>query len=162
MITILCADSKSNYYKIPGLDIWDKIRNAYNYNGTNKVIAHPPCQQWSRLRTFATKNTDEKNLALLCWDIVNTNGGILEHPHGSYLFKYVNADRKKIRSVDQNWWGFPARKKTYLYVHQVELIEHPLSNELPSKKVEYMHQRARSIMTLDFCKWLVNSIEHSY
>lgn len=158
VISVLCADSKSNYYKIPYLDIWDKERDVYNYTGKNQVIAHPPCQQWSRLRKFAKIDDKEKNLALLCWDIVNENGGILEHPMGSNLFKYVGADYKKIHSVNQHWWGFPCKKTTYLYVHNVELLPYNLNFNAIEKTVDKLNTRMRSRQTLAFCEYLVNSI----
>lgn len=85
-VSILCADSLSNYFKIDGLDIWTEKRDINNYSGKNKVICHPPCQQWSRLKSFAKNKPEEKKLALLCWEIVQANGGIFEHPAGSSFF----------------------------------------------------------------------------
>lgn len=72
MITVLCIDSHSNYKKIAGLDLWDRNRDAYNYRGTNPIIAHPPCSQWSRLRAFSRINQKEKNLAWFCLMMVIT------------------------------------------------------------------------------------------
>jgi len=160
-ISILCADSLSNYFKINGLDIWTKERDINNFSGTNKVICHPPCQQWSRLKSFAKYNKDEKNLALLCWEFVQLNGGILEHPAGSSLFNYVNADKNKIFSVNQSWWGFPAAKKTYLYCNNVQLTNYSLSFNAIEKKVHQLNHRMRSRQTLEFCNFLVKSVQES-
>lgn len=157
-VSILCVDKKSNYKKIPGLDLWDEERNAYNYAGSNPVICHPPCQQWSRMKAFATENKEQKELAIFCWEVVNKNGGILEHPNGSNLFKYVRADKKFIYSVNQHWWGFPARKTTLLYVKDVKLLAYPLNFNAIQKKVNQMNYKSRSIMTLEFCQYLVNSV----
>jgi len=83
MISILCAANKSNYYKIPNLDIWNKERNAYNFTSSQPVICHPPCAQWSRMRSFSKDCPVEKALAEFCYLQVIKNGGILEHPAGS-------------------------------------------------------------------------------
>lgn len=161
LISILCAQHNSNYFNIEGLDIWTQERNAYNYTGNNPIIAHPPCAQWSRLHKFAKENKNEKELALHCWDLVNKNGGILEHPSGSHLFKYVGADTKKILLVNQYWWGFPARKKTLLYFHNVEPLSHPIRFEFGRKSINDIRYDKRSLMTLDFCQWLVNCVQVS-
>jgi len=170
MVSILCIEEKSNYRLIPGLDLWDKDRNAYNFSGGQPVITHAPCAQWSRMKAFARSNKAEKELAYFCFEQVQKNGGIFEHPSGSSFFRVINADRKKIRSVNQCWWGFPAQKKTLLYFNQVE----PLSFPVNFNAVEYMistpknkHGRnlpemkkaERSLMPLSFCQWLVSHFE---
>jgi hypothetical protein len=158
-ISILCAARKSNYFKIDGLDIWTAERDINNYTGKNKVIAHPPCQQWSRLKSFAKYNPDEKKLALLCWEIVNENGGIFEHPSGSNLFKFEGANPKKIFSVNQHWWNFPAQKKTLLYFHNCEPGQYPLNFNMIEKKVHQINHEMRSRQTLEFCEYLVKSVK---
>lgn len=155
-ISVLCVMDNSNYFKIPNLDLWTEKRNAYQYTGNNKIIAHPPCQQWSKLKSFAKGNKEEKELALFCWEKVNQNGGILEHPIGSSLFKYVNADRGKMFKVYQSWFGFPAQKPTILYCHNVQLLASPICFDLVQKKVSQIAYRKRSLMPLEFCQWLVN------
>lgn len=158
MIPVLCVMKGSNYYSIPNLDIYDKKRDAYNYAGADMVIAHPPCQQWSRLRKFAIDDKYERDLAPFCYEIVRKNGGILEHPAGSALFRYVNAPRSQIYSVDQSWWGFPARKRTYLFVQDLELLPYPISLDIPKMNVHQMHSSQRSKMTLSMCEWMVKNI----
>lgn len=154
MITVLCIQNDSNYKKIPNLDLWDINRNAYNYTGNNIVIAHPPCQQWSKLRSFAKENKLEKDLAYFCLDQVNKNGGILEHPKGSLFIKEM---RLNTVCVWQSWWGFPAKKETLLYVNKVKLLPTPLCFNVIEKKVENMNKNTRSKMTLEFCNYLINS-----
>lgn len=156
--TVLCIDPNSNYFKLPGIDLYTKTRNAYNFTGNNVIIAHPPCAQWSRLRNFAKEDKEEKELALFCWELVNKNGGILEHPYGSFLFKYVNASRKKIFCIDQHWFNFPCRKRTWLYCHEIDLLPFPLNFNAYIRKVESLHSRTRSIMPIEFCKYLVDSV----
>lgn len=158
MISILCTDSNSNYNLIPGLDLWPSERDAFNFSGQNMVIAHPPCPQWSRLKSFASSNLKEKLLAEWCYDIVMQNGGIFEHPAGSSFFKYINAPRSQILSVDQCWFGFPARKRTYLLFNQCRHIPFPLFT-LPSvRELYYLPKDMRSRSTLSFNIWLVNSV----
>jgi hypothetical protein len=161
LIPVLCVMDGSNYRSVPGLDLYDKDRDAYTYDGTGKTICHPPCQQWSRLKAFARADKKEKELALFCYDLVIKHGGILEHPKGSSLFKYVNADRKKMFSVQQNWWGFPCKKDTILFCNDVELLPFPLSLDLVTKTVQDLTPRHRSLMPLSFCNYLANSVKAS-
>jgi hypothetical protein len=161
LISILGADQKSNYFKIPGLDIWTKERDFRNFDGENPVICHAPCAQWSRCKGLA-KESDEKELSLIAWKICQLNGGIFEHPSGSSFFKYAGIDRKDILSVDQSWFGFPAKKTTYLVFVNCKPLAFPISLDCPAKKVAELHSRARSLCTLSFCKWLVDSVRSSY
>lgn len=160
-ISILCVAKDSNYHSIPGLDLWTASRNAYNFDSLNPIICHPPCQQWSRLHKFARENHEEKQLAFFCWEKVNTNGGIFEHPAGSHFFKTVKADRSKIFSINQHWFGFPTRKRTYLYFHNCKPLSFPLSFDHPVTTLEKVNPRLRSIMPLSFCEWLVMCILES-
>lgn len=158
MITILGVHKKSNYKLIPGLDLWDAERDAYNYTGINPVIAHPPCAQWSRMKNFAKSSSSEKELAAFCFEMVLNNGGIFEHPAGSSFFKYYGVDKYKILSVSQRWWGFPAEKRTYLYFSRCKPLATPISFDCATKKVCELHSSSRSIMPLSFCQYLVNCV----
>lgn len=155
-ISVLCVHEKSNYFKLPGLDLYTASRDAYTFSGSNPVICHPPCQQWSQLHRFAKEDKKQKELALFCWNKVKSNGGIFEHPRGSHFFKYVNADRKKLFSINQSWFGFPAQKVTYLYMEGITPASYPLSFDRPVRTVCSLHSGNRSIMTLEFCEYLVN------
>jgi len=161
-ISILGIHARSNYKLIPGLDLWDIDRDAYNFTGQNPVIVHPPCAQWSRMKAKAISNKDEKNLAEFCWEKVRDNGGIFEHPAGSSFFKYVNADFSKIISVSQRWWGFPAEKRTYLYFSRSSPLSTPLSFDCATKKVCQLHSSQRSLMPLSFCQYLVDCIQKTH
>lgn len=160
-ITILCVNKNSNYWKLQSrynLDIWDIHRDAYNYSGSNPVITHSPCQQWSRLHRFANDNPLEKNLAFHCYELVNMYGGIFEHPSGSHFFKEVNANYNNIISINQSWFGFEAVKKTLLYSNKVKFLPHPLNFNCSTKKVANMGHVARSQQPIDLCIWLIESI----
>lgn len=157
LISVLCVARRSNYRQIDGLDLWDASRDAYNFTGSNPVIVHPPCQQWSKLRQFARIDERSKALAWFCLEKVKANGGIFEHPSGSDFFKAAGI--KPTISIDQNWFGFPARKRTYLYFHGYKPIAHPLTFTYATRTVESMGQEARSIMPLQFCQWLVDCLK---
>jgi hypothetical protein len=161
MITILCAMQNSNYFKIEGIDIWDITKDAYNFTGANPVICHPPCAQWSKMRTFAKANPREKDLALFCLEKVNKNGGILEHPAGSALWKLPEVIPGKVISINQHWFGFPAQKRTWLYFNKVQPLTLPIIFDCPTKTVNQLHSSARSKQPLALCQWLINCIQQS-
>jgi len=170
MISVLCVNRKTVYRNIPGLDLWDQVRDAYNFAGSNPVITHAPCQQWSRMKAFARGDQREKDLAFFCLEKVMQNGGIFEHPAGSSFFK-VAGIRPTI-SVNQFWWGFPIKKPTWLYFKDCRPLAHPLSFDA----IEYkfgtgkisQHGKNKSAlkkywgdaskMTLPFAQWLTDCI----
>lgn len=156
-ISILCADTKSSYFQLPGLDIWTKERDIRLCKTNLPVITHAPCAQWSRMHAFAKKN-DEKELAYLCWEFVQRNGGIFEHPSGSHFFKTVGASKKKMLSVDQCWWGFPARKRTYLYFNQCSWLPFPLFQMQTVRELSDLSSDVRSRSPVAFNAWLVESV----
>ncbi len=164
-IAILCADKLSEYYnvKVQGvtLDIYTQERDMLNFNFDAPVIAHPPCAQWSRLRTFAKHDSEVKALAFLCKLAVDKCGGIVEHPHGS-LFMRKHIGYGKCISVNQHWFGFRAKKSTLLYCNKVTLLSHPLSFDLPTcNNISHANKCVRSRSTLEFNTWLVESVYNS-
>ena len=64
MIAVLFARNDSRYKQLEGYDVYDIDRDARNYNGTNPVIAHPPCRAWGRLSHMANPRPDEKDFTL--------------------------------------------------------------------------------------------------
>lgn len=64
MIAILFARSDSIYKTIPGVDVYDKERNALSFTGGCPVVAHPPCRGWGRLRKFSNPEPGELDLAI--------------------------------------------------------------------------------------------------
>lgn len=153
--TILCVNKKSIYKEL-GMNCYDQDRNAYTLTGSEPVICHPPCQQWSRLKHFAIYNREERDLAHFCLEKIHKNGGILEHPEGSSFFK--EAGIKPTISIDQFWFGFPARKRTYLYFHGYKPVQMPLKFDAIEKKVTQMSYKKRSDTTKELAIWLIKSI----
>lgn len=158
MITVLCALENSIYHAIPNLDVYDKKRDSYTYDGTNKIVAHPPCAQWSKLRSFANEDKKEKELAFFCLEKIQKYGGILEHPHGSLFFK--EAGIKPTIVVNQSWFGFPAEKKTSLYFYDCLPLPLPEFRPMPHRLVTNMNKIHRSITTLPFATWLLSSVNN--
>lgn len=160
IISVLCTLPDSVYKKLDGFDCWDKERNAYNFNGSNPVITHAPCAQWSICKPWAKEDKHEKELAAFCLDKVKQNGGIFEHPAHSSFFKYAGI--KPTISIDQFWWGFPAKKPTWLYFHDVELLPVPLRFDAIETNVRKMWSTQRSITTESFALWLKACIDFRY
>lgn len=171
MISVLCAKKNSIYNTIPGIDVWDANRDAYFFTGSNPVITHSPCAQWSRMKGFANDNPDEKELSFFCLQKVIRNGGIFEHPAGSTFFKEAGIS-KNIYSVDQVWWGFPAKKKTYLFFHKCKPLPFPVMQHIPTHAVisargnfpalPEMKKSQRATTFLPFAQYLINCINESH
>lgn len=161
-ISILCAHPNSSYYRIPGLEVFDSKKDAFTFSGRNPVITHAPCQNWSRMRKFSNYNLKEKLLADWCFEIVNTNGGIFEHPAHSSFWKHCKADKKKIISIDQCWFGFPGRKSTWLYFHRCSYLEFPILRLPVVRDITQLHSSKRSLQPFEFSMWLVNSVNSTF
>lgn len=159
IITILCADDKSSYFDIPDLDIYTLSRNAFNYNGKNPVIAHPPCGAFSKMRGFSKRDSFNMELAEHCLNAIHNNCGILEQPAYSIMFELLGI--QPTISVDQKWFGFRARKQTWLYLYNVELISHPITFDAATHKVENLTSSMRARQTIEFSQWLVDSVRCS-
>lgn len=127
-IAILCSHDRhySNYRLLDGLILFDRARDTNTFNLACPVIAHPPCAQWSRLRSFAHNIPAEKQLAFFCWDKVNENGGIFEHPSGSSFFKEVHVPRSALISIDQIRFCHPGRKRTWLFFSKCSPLPLPV------------------------------------
>jgi len=155
-ITVLCVNEKT-IYKDMGLDCYDQKRDAYNFTGNNPVITHAPCAQWSVCKPLAKVDAYQKELAFFCLEKVQSNGGIFEHPANSSFFK--TAGIKPTISIDQSWFGFPARKPTWLFFSKCKPLPVPLRFEAIQKKVEQMWSHERSITTKDFALWMIKCIQ---
>jgi len=60
-----------------------------------------------------------------------------------------------IYSVDQSWFGFPARKRTYLYFSKCKPLPYPVTFDVAQVKVEKMSSKRRSDTTRQFADWLI-------
>jgi hypothetical protein len=143
MITALFVETDGVYFELPNIDPWDIKRNALNYNGPHKVIAHPPCKRWGRywgggpsVKVKKHLGDDSNHFAHSLW-CVRTFGGVIEHPEASYAWKWFGLN-KPPRSggwieadsfggltccVEQGHYGHKARKATWLYINGVAPVE---------------------------------------
>lgn len=180
-VAVLFAREDSIYKTLPGCDVYDLRRDARSYVGGLPVIAHPPCRAWGRLRKFAKPRIDEKDLAFFAIDQVRLNGGVLEHPQSSLLWKVAKLPIGRMidkyggytLQVQQFWWGHRARKCTWLYVCGVSPVHvpavplvlgeptHTIKNSLGRKRIpgrEYKPQTSkaeREQTPLAFALWLI-------
>jgi hypothetical protein len=124
-VSVLFCRSDSLYKTIPGLDVWDIDRDATNFSGSNPVICHPPCRSWGKLKSLSKPRPGERELAIFSMQTVRANGGVLEHPLHSDLWKLFNVSPGALFAddfggfcidIDQYDFGHVARKPTRLYV----------------------------------------------
>ena len=123
-VSALYVDPKGPYYKLLGPNnCWDSQRDARTYEGTNPIVAHPPCGPWGTLAKFCTKQ--DKTLAPFAVRQVRKWGGIHEHPCGSRLWnhcrlwkpgEFTDSYGGWTLQVDQVRWGHKCRKRTWLYI----------------------------------------------
>jgi hypothetical protein len=147
MIAALFVKTDGAYFGVPGVDPWDEIRDARQYQGTFPVVAHPPCQRWGKFwagqplwiaRTGERKKKgDDGGCFAAALASVRQCGGILEHPWSSHAWPHfglavppraggwIKADDVGgwTCCVEQGRYGHYARKPTLLYAVGVELPE---------------------------------------
>ena len=123
-IAILFADRDSIYKELLGCEVYDVDRDALTFPGGMPVVAHPPCRLWSCLSHFSTAPVEEKGLATWAIRVCQREGGVVEHPATSRLWKEAGMPRLGERDkfggwllpVLQWWWGHRAEKATKLYL----------------------------------------------
>ena len=159
MIAALFVESDGCYSGLPGVELWDRERDARNYAGPHAVVAHPPCERWGRMWFGSPLRPDKTKYRLgddngcfeaaLC--AVRTYGGVLEHPEASRAWDdfelmhpprsgaWVSADFEGGWTcyVEQGHYGHMGRKGTWLYAHSVEL---------PSLRWGYSGQRLDPVL----------------
>lgn len=120
----LFTRSDSNYLAL-GVECYDIHRDARTYGGSSPVVAHPPCRAWSKFRAFAKPRHDEKACGVWAVEKVRDNGGVLEHPAFSRLWRACSLPSPGAGydwyggwtlPVEQWWWGHRAQKSTWLYI----------------------------------------------
>jgi len=126
-VAALYVETGGTYFGLPGVDPWDEARDARLYDGPFPVVAHPPCNRWSRLSAGRLRGQDGGCFASALVS-VRTYGGALEHPAHSQAWPAFGLSRPHgpgwervlgetgwVCEVDQSLWGYPARKPTWLY-----------------------------------------------
>lgn len=132
-IAALYVETGGCYFGLPGVDPWDQERDARLYGGPWPVVAHPPCQLWTRFAHVNFKRWGGEHnrpgndggcfaAALLA---IRTYGGVLEHPAFSDAWKAYELPRPRagkwtrhgdlwVCEVWQSAYGHKARKRTWL------------------------------------------------
>lgn len=123
-VAVLYVRRDSIYKDIDGCDCWDAERDARNWPGGMPCVCHPPCRAWGVLSHMANPRPGEHHLARIAIWQIRENGGVLEHPIGSKLWK--DQDLPDIGKYDrwggwtmaipQRWFGHPMEKLTKLYI----------------------------------------------
>lgn len=125
------------YYGLEGVEPWGlPERDAREYAGPWRVVAHPPCERWGRYwggapLTFPRliKGNDDGCFGAAL-EAVRRWGGVLEHPEGSWAWPFYSLVRPPrfggwvaagdgvgwTCCVEQGHYGHRARKATWLYV----------------------------------------------
>jgi hypothetical protein len=143
MIAALFVETNGVYFGLPGVDPWDKQRDARLYSGPWPVVAHPPCERWGRYWSGGPSakvrriKGDDGGCFEFALKAVRRWGGVLEHPAASHAWAAFDLRRPSASGgwtapdvyggrschVEQGHYGHRARKATWLYA---------VSSEFPS------------------------------
>ena len=155
-VAVLFVRKDSCYKTFSGIDAYDIERGAESFKGGCPVVAHPPCRTWSRLKAFARAPGHEHDLALWALSKVRENGGVLEHPATSDLWKeegmpLLGGLPDKYGGwtfeCDQFHWGHLAQKRTRLYICGTSLLPPiPKREGRPSHCVSSLTGKKRTII----------------
>ena len=146
---VLFARTDSEYKNYECFDVYDINRDARTFCKRLPVLAHPPCRAWGMLSHMAKPREDEKQLAFFALAQVRLNGGVLEHPSASRLWKeaclpieglFVDEFGGFTIEIDQHDFGHVANKPTKLYICGIDKSELP---QLPKRK----YKRAEKSIT---------------
>lgn len=165
MVAILYCRKRSVYHEL-AVDCWDEARDARLFPGGQPVVAHPPCRMWGRYAYKARGSEQERLLAFHALKAVRQNGGVLEHPNGSQLWRVAGLPRPGeppdlfggyTICVNQVDWGHRAIKSTLLYIVGVGMAELPPrpAAGVPATTVERLCRAEREATPREFATWLV-------
>jgi hypothetical protein len=169
-VAALYVETCGVYCGVPGVDAWDRSRDARRYAGPDPIIAHPPCGQWGRYRSshpilgpnYRRGEADDCFAAAV--DAVRRFGGVIEHPAHSKAWGAHGLAKPNCHGgwsdldfwggcsayVEQGHYGHFSRKPTWLYVVSLaappELIWGPAPQRLPEYAISrYGYAKARRI-----------------
>ncbi len=140
-VAALYVEPRGVYANRHGVDAWDESRDARLYAGPHPVVAHPPCERWGRYATGGPSHAgrfvvgDDGGCFAAALAAVRRWGGVLEHPAASKAWDRYDLARPPRSGgwivadpfggwsccVDQNHYGHPALKATWLYAVGVKL-----------------------------------------
>lgn len=169
---------KKSIYLSLGCDCWDIERDARLTTSREPAIYHPPCRMWGKLAKLAKGSFEEKKLAIWAMVRVQFYGGVLEHPSGSRLFiDHLIAPGKGYDeyggfsiAIDLHQFGYPALKKTYLYIKgcsmsdlpslplNFDAITHNVCNSRSRNGLKEISKSIRESTPENLAKWLIEVI----
>ena len=178
-LAILCVQRKSIYSQFAqeerkshliDIQIYDEKRDARSFAGGMAVIAHPPCRLWGHLlHTVKIEPFDqvrEKELGIFCARAVIDNGGILEQPFDSELFKEMGLPSGGMVNklgftleIAQRMFGHSMIKNTWLFFSKINYTEiepfKPAIHNLPLKPIYHLSHKQREATPVSLAKWLI-------
>lgn len=151
MIAALFVQSGGCYFGLPGVDPWDKARDARLYDGPHPVVAHPPCNLWVNFAALNYKrwggehNRPGNDGGCFASALVSVRkfGGVLEHPASSNAWGahglrrpegvgwFESAGGEWVCEVWQSAYGHRARKRTWLFCRSDDMPEQPRLERVP-------------------------------
>jgi hypothetical protein len=158
-VAALYVQTDGIYYGLPGVDPWDKQRDARLYAGPHPIVAHPPCSRWCRLAglvesRWGYKRGDDGGCFASALAAVRRFGGVLEHPAYSDAWAAFGLNRPPNRGgwvnagffeggwtchVEQGRYGHPTKKATWLYA---------VSSNLPTLKWGFIpDQKSKALVS---------------
>lgn len=168
-VAALFVEKGGVYFGLPGVDPWDKARDARTYGGPWPVVAHPPCERWGRFWHGSTRKPHQYRrgddggcFATALW-AVRTFGGVLEHPKDSHAWRWFGLTKPPrlggwIKAdtlggwtccVYQGHYGHMAGKPTWLYAYGVPLpsmVWGPCAQRLhPTALAKHGYAKARRV-----------------
>lgn len=184
MIAALFVDARGVYARLPGVECWDRSRDARTYAGPHRVVAHPPCTRWCRLAKavqgrYGHAPGDDEGCFASALASVRRFGGVLEHPAESLAWPAFGLRTPHrpggwlptrcggwVCSIEQGMYGHRARKTTWLYVIGERPPELRWGRSVPTATVSYMtnhgggdlprlSKREASATPLDFALTLI-------
>src|SRR5271156_5654571 len=138
-VAALFVHKNGTYFGLPGVDAWDKARDARLYSGPWPVVAHPPCARWCRLAGLVEKRGghkkgDDDGCFESALNSVRLWGGVLEHPAYTDAFLYYGLPAPAtegwqrvmcggwVAHIEQGRYGHVAKKATWLYAYGSESL----------------------------------------
>lgn len=140
-VAALFVDPSGIYSGLPGVELWDEVRDARTYDGPHPVVAHPPCARWSMMAPlvealYGYRRGEDGGCFAAALAAVRRWGGVLEHPASSAAWAKFGLNRPPrsggwarasicdigwVCHVEQGQYGHRARKATWLYTCGTDL-----------------------------------------